>query len=260
LQKQAKKPPPAPGKKSPPRSHHKKQPAKKPSSKPLPDPVEASAPSPQPADQGAGVLGGIKNLFSKPQSQGPDAPLPNGSATSSTSDGLSSEAHRILDSVPETIGPELGAEPVPGAIGLSIVTETSFEVADVREGIASIFGWMGDHVGEHCRLSDRQLTFVSGPTAQVLNASLGGLKEWMPGFLQRWCESTPGATAFLLAWGIVLTPMGVKQLAVMRERARARAEAGRRVPGPAPVEAPKPAPRQPGVPKINWDPQGKPPQ
>lgn len=200
------------------------------------------------------MLGGIKNLFGKPQSQQPDAPLPNGSATSSTSDGLSSEAKRILDSVPDTIGAELGAEAAPGQAGVLIAPETSFDVADVREGIASIFGWMGDHVGEHCRLSDRQLSFVSGPTTQVLNASLGGLKEWMPGFLQRWCETTPGATAFLLAWGIVLTPMGIAQLGVMRERARVRAEAGRRVPGPAPVQEPRPAPRQPGVPKINWEP------
>jgi hypothetical protein len=201
------------------------------------------------------VLGGIRNMFNKPQSQQPDEPSVGGFATSSTSDGLSSEQQRILDSVPESIAGELGADPALGQAGVLIAPETSFDVADVREGIAAVFDWMGNHVGEHCRLSDRQLSFVSGPTTQVLNASLGGLKEWMPGFLQRWCESTPGATAFLLAWGIVLTPMGIAQLGVMRERARVRAEAGRRVPGPVPVQEPKPAHRQPNVPKVHWEPQ-----
>jgi hypothetical protein len=169
---------------------------------------------------------------------------------------LPEESQRILNTIPDSIGCELEDGQGEGGAELATVEQFTFKPEDIQEGIAAIFDWMGKHVGEHCKLSERQLSFVSGPTTQVLNASIGGITEWMPGFLQRWCETTPGAAAFLFAWGVVLTPMGIMHIGKMRERALERKRGGVPKIEEVPTHQQQPErPRQPGVPKIHWEPQ-----
>jgi hypothetical protein len=83
------------------------------------------------------------------------------------------------------------------------------------------------------------------PAAQMANAMWVKLQQYVPDILGRWCESTPGATALLMACGIVVGPKIATQVKLSRERknatrARNMVHEQPQPIRPAVVETPKP--------------------
>jgi hypothetical protein len=71
----------------------------------------------------------------------------------------------------------------------------------------------------------------------MANALWVKLQAYIPDILSRWCEETPGATAFILACGIIVVPKVTQQVRISRERAKKAR--------PLVAEMPKPKPPQP---------------
>jgi len=199
-------------------------------------------------DEGSGgLLEGIGNLFQIPQKKAePVQPSPAPSSGSSTSEPLSAEAERILRAVPDVIGedpagddPRLGATIDEDPVA-ALMAQVAFEPQDVQDVIAETFDWLAERfASDHWRLTDRQARMLGRPSAQLLNSLWTKLSNYLPEILSRWCESTPGATAFLLAAGMVITPKVMQQVSISRERARNTSPLQ---PGPKPVPVPKPEP------------------
>lgn len=212
-------------------------------SKPLPPPidlpVEAASPS---------------------QSQSPTSPQLDPSrgttATSSTPSSespLTPEAERILAAVPETIGDA----PLGDGIGIAgeieepnpiagLMAAIAFEEQDVKDTLSEMFDWMAERFqSEHWKLTDRQVRILGKPTAQLLNSLWAKLNVILPDILARWCDDTPGATAFILACGIVVGPKVGKQIRLSRAKSKANAAAKMVAPGQSHGPAPAPARPQP---------------
>jgi len=75
------------------------------------------------------------------------------------------------------------------------------------------------------------------------------MQNYLPDVLGRWCEETPGATAFILAAGLVIGPKVSMQIKISRERKRNRPaiRPTQSESGPVAVEKPKDKPAQSGV-------------
>lgn len=211
----------------------------------LPEPVEISAPRvplplPGPAPDADGILAGIGNLFSpeKAPSQ-PDADFAPGSKI--TSDSLPPESERLLHAVPDVIGSEaddpVGPAQLPDQDPVAaLMAQVAFEpqfVQDLFEEFHSYLARLLD--SEHWEMTDRQARMIRGPATQLLNSMWTNLQSYLPDIFSRWCEQTPGATAFFLAISIVDGPKIPQQIAISRERARQR---------PLVQEKPKPTPIQ----------------
>jgi len=242
---------PAKAKKRRPKPRKKRLPKAAPS---LPPPVETSAApesvysASQPAERG--LLDGIGDLLrSKMPNPGTVAGSVPSSSPSSTSEPLSAESERLLDSVRGPIGSAEGGDPgEPGADEAisGLMAMVAFEPQDVQDTVCEFFEWLaGRFDSDHWKLTDRQARMMGKPTAQLLNSLWAKLQTVLPDILTRWCEETPGATAFILACGIVVVPKIGKQIAISRERSKAKP----RVPTvQAITEQPPPSPK--GVPRF----------
>jgi len=87
---------------------------------------------------------------------------------------------------------------------------------------------------------------------------VGRLQNYLPDILSKWCEDTPGATAFIVACGIVVAPKVAQQAKLSRERAKAKPMVAEMQPKPQPVAVPGPtrAPEKPHVGIVREDWQG----
>ena len=109
----------------------------------------------------------------------------------------------------------------------------AFEPQDVQDTICEFFEWMAERFdSDHWKLSERQARMLGKPSAILADAMWRKLTALLPDIIGQWCESTPGATAFLFAFGIVVVPKVKKQFTISRERARRSAQTVRRMPSP----------------------------
>ena len=129
-------------------------------------------------------------------------------------DPLTNEQEHILADVPQFIGDapqaESGAQggaDEPGESGdavASLMAQIAFEPQDVQDTICEFFEWMAERFdSDHWKLSERQARMLGKPTAILADAMWRKLTALLPDIIGQWCESTPGATAFLFAFGIV---------------------------------------------------------
>jgi hypothetical protein len=183
----------------------------------------------------------------------------------SSTEPLSAEAERLLAAVPETIGdgpaeaidPNAGAQQgtESGDAIAALMQQIAFEPQDVQDQLSEFFEWLAERFkSDHWKLTERQARMLGKPAAQLLNSVWTKLQAILPDILARWCDSTPGATAFLLASGIVVVPKIGKQIAISRARAGANAAAKMVQPGtshgpaqPAPQPSAQPRTPQPST-------------
>ncbi len=210
--------PPRPRKKHKPRSRRNPQ-----SAQPLPAPVEV--PSAQPASpQPSPNLFGLENLFGSPQSQAP-APASQESSTASYGEAAPVD-ERLLSKVPDVIGDDPatdGAQPgAPAALDpvAGLMAMVAFEEQDVRDTLSEFFDWMAERFkSDHWKLNERQARMLGKPGTLLANALWAKLQAYLPEVLGKWCETTPGALAFLTACGIVIGPKVMQQMQISKRRA-----------------------------------------
>jgi hypothetical protein len=206
----------------------------------LPPPVEVNGTrqaNEHPRQEESLLPEALRNLLSSQESKRgnpmPDADAP-GSAT--PSDGysgpdapLGEESERILSSVPPSIG-ESGTSgpeapipfPSPQDPISALMAQVAFEPQDVQDVMAEAFDWLAERFeSDHWKLTERQARMLGRPTAQLLNSMWARLAEFLPGILSRWCEETPGATAFILAASLIVVPKVARQVTISRERQKA---------------------------------------
>jgi hypothetical protein len=212
-------------------------------------PQGAAAPLPPPIP--------VQDVQPAQQPLGEVIPFSAGSAPSSTptfepgpGDPLTPEQEHILADVPQFIG-DAPATAAPGDQGepggggeddaiAALMAQVAFEPQDVQDTICEFFEWLAERFqSHHWKLSDRQARMLGKPSAILANAMWSKLSALLPDIIGQWCESTPGATAFLFAFGIVVVPKVKKQFSLSRERARERAQTVRPMTRPAvPVASP----------------------
>jgi hypothetical protein len=210
-------------------------------SAPLPPPVDVQ---PAAAEQEKpGVLASIKNVFRMPSPQpSPAAPSDSAYAASLTSEpGDGQPDERLLSQIPATVSDDpAGAGPqiiddAPAADDpiSALMAQISFEEEDVKAYLSEFFEWMAERFeSDHWKLTDRQQRILGRPTAQLMNSMWAQLCARFPEIIARWCESTPGAAAFLAAFGLVVVPKAWTQIRVSRARKNQK-----QVPNPGPVVA-----------------------
>jgi hypothetical protein len=119
---------------------------------------------------------------------------------------------------PEDDPNDLGSDAVA-----ALMAQIAFEPQDVQDTVCEFFDWLSERFqSNHWKLTDRQARMLGRPTAQMLNSIWIKLQTFLPNILARWCEETPGATAFILACGIVVAPKVAKQVQISRERRKAK--------------------------------------
>jgi hypothetical protein len=199
------------------------------------------------------LLGGIRNLF---QSQSQPSQEPSSDFSNfSTSEPLSAESERILAGIPTHIGGEADDAGGPGDTAAHdddpiavLMSQVTFEPQDVQDQLEEFFDWLAERFeSDHWKLTDRQARMLGRPTAQLLDSVWGKLCGILPDVIARWCASTPGATAFLLAAGLVVVPKVTKQIAISRSRVSPKRPVpiqGAAQPGPKKSEVPEWAPLQ----------------
>jgi hypothetical protein len=152
-----------------------------------------------------------------------------------------------LASVPDVIGDD-PADAGSGALGASetdeaiaaLMAQVAFEPQDVQDVVAETFDWLAERFrSDHWKLSERQARMLGRPTAQLLNSLWAKLSNYIPDILARWCEDTPGATAFLLACGMVVGPKVMQQMSISRARSLDKSR-----PLPGTPQGPKPEPQR----------------
>lgn len=112
----------------------------------------------------------------------------------------------------------------------SLMAQVAFEEQDVRDQLEELFEWLSERFqAEHWKLTERQSRMLGRPTAQMLTSIWAKLCTMLPDIIARWCESTPGAAAFIAACGIVIVPKAMKQVTISRQR---KTEARNKVPKP----------------------------
>lgn len=188
------------------------------------NPLAAAASS---VGESGGLLDSLKNLL--PGASHPEpSQSPEKSTGGKTGSNLSPEAEARLDSIPDVIG---GAAASPEAVRISessdsadiaaLLDAVAFEEEDVRETVEEFFDFLAERFrSEHWRLTERQSRMLGRPAAQLANAIWAKLKLRIPDILARWCDSTPGATAFLMAAGIVVVPKVMTQVRLSRGKGR----------------------------------------
>ena len=218
-----------------PRKPRKKSPRQRRNPHQLPPPIPVGSISPEPAPQSEGTQSGllerVGSLFSsapkeseKPQSS--PAPAFGGSRNSSP-EPLPADTAAKLDAIPDVIGDAAAADSpaAPSALDESgigaLMDAVAFEEQDVRDMLEEFFGWMAARFdSEHWALTERQSRILGRPTAQLANSIWAKLRGVIPDILAQWCESTPGATAFLMAAGIVIVPKVMQQVRISRSKPR----------------------------------------
>jgi hypothetical protein len=210
--------------------------------KPLPPPVPV-----EPAESNAPILG--------PGAES-SAPYGNFSAPPLVEPGidepLSAEAEKILAGIP-AIAPEGEAADDPGAppsdpMLLSLAGMVAFEEQDVQDTLQEFFSYLaGKFESDHWELTERQARMLGKPSTLLLNSLWTKLQTLLPNIIARWCESTPGAMAFITACGLVLVPKVVTQMKISRERRKAKSPVIEPPRPPQQPEPPKPQPIRAGV-------------
>lgn len=241
--------------KSKPRRKYKKRQPKAAAN--LPEPIDiaaARAVQSQPANDPPSLLSQMGSLFTGADNPGTTSaqlsePFSPGSTDFSS---LPVESERLLSGLPQTIGGEAddpgGPADVPDGDPIAaLMAQVAFEPQDVQDVIAEFFDFMAERFeSDHWKLTDRQARMLGRPAAQLMNSMWVKLQNYLPDILGRWCEGTPGAMAFILACGIVLTPKISTQLALSRERKKARPQIVQEREQPKPAQ-PIPAPEKPRV-------------
>ena len=169
---------------------------------------------------------------------------------------LSADAEKILASIPTIETQDAGAGGAASSQGddegadalIALAGMVAFEEQDVRDTLEEFFSFLADRFeSDHWVLSERQARMLGKPTTLLLNSLWVKLQKLLPDVIARWCESTPGAMAFLTACGLVLVPKVVVQIRISRERKKAkRIIVEDRRPKPEPPQ-PKPEPPRNGV-------------
>lgn len=198
----------------------------------LPEPIEINQPKEEAPQASEDLLASVRNLFSgQPQSQ-PEAQQKGSSFShgSSVNDyqPLSDESERLLSQVPESIADEGqvdggAAQPQSASDDAisALMAQVAFEPQDVQDTLGELFDWLADRFeSEHWKLTERQARMLGRPTAQLLNSLWAKLRERIPDILTRWCDETPGAMAFLMACGLVITPKVMQQVSLSRKRTK----------------------------------------
>lgn len=208
------------------RSHKPRQP--KPQPQNLPEPIDVPVVAEHPEPEPQSLLERVTNLFQQNQ-ETPSAT----SFESISGDSLPHEAQALLDTVPDVIGSGDPGEPgvtetgkvekVPDDAIAALMAQVSFEEQDVKDMLCEFFDWLSEHFdSDHWKLTERQVRILGRPSAQLANSIWAQLMRYIPDILTRWCESTPGATAFLLACGIVIVPKAKQQWSISRKRKSSR--------------------------------------
>jgi hypothetical protein len=221
----------------------RKSPSKSRSSQPqspLPPPEEVAGPQLVPAqpEQGSGGLFGLGNLFER-KTTGTQAsvadflPSSDGFSTAISEpkpgDPLDPEAERLLARIPDRISSEPipdaapegeALEPGTGGDPVSdFMAEMVFEEQDVKDALCEIFDWLAEKFDNgNWKLTERQTRILGKATFQLSTSLWSRLQQLLPDLIARWCESTPGAAAFVGALGIVVVPKAWNQVKVSRER------------------------------------------
>lgn len=131
--------------------------------------------------------------------------------------------------MPDFIGEDTGAAAASGSQHIAepgmddpvaaLMAQVAFEEQDIRDYLCEVFEWLADRFdSDHWCLTERQANLLAKPSVMMANALWAKLMAIMPDILGRWCESTPGASAFLFAVGIVLVPKVTTQVKLSRER------------------------------------------
>lgn len=121
-----------------------------------------------------------------------------------------------------------------------LMDSVTFEQQDVQDLLAEFFDWLADKFqSDHWRLTERQMRILGKPTFRLVNVLWQKLEEKLPDVLVAWCAGTPGASAFLLACGIVVGPKIKKQMSLSSARKKQPAADGQM---PSPRKSPTPAP------------------
>jgi hypothetical protein len=207
-------PPEAPAIKPARRPKRKKRAKRQPAAKPLPAPLPFF-PNGKP-DQPANVQGSVAESpsFSIGTEPKPGEPL-------------NADAERILAAVPEKIDAETGEDAAEPPFGESesadilsdLMPKIDFDSREVQDVLEEAFDWMAERFDSaHWKLTERQSRMLGKPTAQLLGSLYAKLSNYLPEILSRWCDSTPGAMAFILASAVVVAPKVAQQVVVSRER------------------------------------------
>lgn len=190
-----------------------------------------------------GLLSGIAGMFreKKPAAVPSSAP----SANSSTSEPLSAESERLLNSVPDSIGGEPGGIDEPGEGGQlsAMIDGLVFKPEHVEvlmRGIFKALGWFFD--AEHWELSDSETGWVTEPATQMLNFLWLDNRDDISNRMLTWVMNTPGALGLLIGGGVVLGPRISKQMSLARERRNSKPLVQEPRTPPQPI---RPAPAQP---------------
>ena len=221
----------------------------------LPAPVELQPVQSKPAEKSGGLLDGLFPSSREPKVTSASSAISIDSSTVNSGEPLSPESERLLHAVPDAIGGEAddagGPADVPQGEGdaiAALMAQVAFEPQDVQDVICELFDWLAERFqSDHWQLTDRQARMLGRPAAQLANSMWAKLQVYIPDILGKWCEETPGATAFILACGLVIGPKVTKQVAISRERARVQPILKPAPqPGPQAVER-KPEPARTGV-------------
>ena len=193
---------------------------------PTPELVSADAqPSPQPESQS--LFG--KLFQSQPQPEA--APeIVSGNALAESEQPcltieLPPEVAAELASIPRTVadeapGPVAGEDEAldPESVR-ALMEQVSFEYEDVRDMLGELFDYLSEKMdSEHWKLTERQARILGKPAHTLVNALWQKLLIMLPDILGKWCETTPGAAAFIAACGIVIGPKIWKQKRLKAER------------------------------------------
>lgn len=161
---------------------------------------------------------------------------------------LPPEAERALHAVPDVIGAGDTEDAERDAIGFepdeirNLIPEIEFDQAEVEAVLEEACAWVAEkRHHEHWKLTERQSRMIGRPTTQLLTSLWSKIGTFLPDFLARWCESTPGLAGAILMGGIVFGPKIAYEIHLSREeraqqpRVRATGSSAQPRPGPAPV-------------------------
>ena len=99
------------------------------------------------------------------------------------------------------------------------MAQVAFEEQDVKDVLCEFFDWLAvKFENDNWKLTDRQSRMLGKPTALLANSMWVKLQSLVPDIIARWCETTPGAMAFLSACGLIVVPKVFNQIKVSRER------------------------------------------
>jgi hypothetical protein len=167
-----------------------------------------------PAEKPSGFLASLKeSLLGPSEPSQSESPSPSDSAIGSTDPETEKLLAKVPDVIEESTTEDGGEEPSITSAQLSaLIEDIAFEEQDVKDTLAELFDWISDYFGsDHWKLTERQIRMLGRSTFQLVNSLWAKLRMRLPDIIANWCESTPGAAAFLLACGLIVVPKGVKQ-------------------------------------------------